>query len=339
MINSSNKLAALAPSQPTVAAGTWPRLARRGLKRPRGLWKARRRVDPTTTTTPSSSGCAPPHRSPVPRSMSAPGAPRAQSWSSWRGSETDREEDGSKERESCEEADEDDDDMTSEHSGSSKRQRRESASSSVEMWAFYVDAAEAAPLTTTMTTPLVPCAPPPILEVEVELENSSGGEEGRDGQALIQEMVTTSIAERASRARTKDEYEEWESIKGTLRRASELYDGALMLPCWFIGVDRRVLGEDLSGSITLLRAVVHECHSLLDRFPNPSAFFSQRKRSSSRRGSSSSSSSSEDPVGSSRKKNITIDRMCTCSSETADSGSDSHSSCHHHHRHRRRRHS
>jgi hypothetical protein len=115
-----------------------------------------------------------------------------------------------------------------------------------------------------------------------------------------------------------------------------------MLPRWCIGVDRRgiCLGEDLSGSISLLRAVVHECHRLLDLFPNPSAFFSQRKRRSRRRGSSSSSSSSEDTVASaSSSRNIAIDRMNTCTHETADSGSDTYSnpsSCHHHHRHRHR---
>ena len=121
--------------------------------------------------------------------------------------------------------------MTSELSGSSKRQRRESAescgNSSVEMWAFFVDAAEAPPTTTT-TTPLVPCQPPPL--IELELESASDGEEGCE-VTLIQDMVTTSIAERASRARTKDEYEEWESVKETLKRASELYDGALMDRC------------------------------------------------------------------------------------------------------------
>lgn len=120
--------------------------------------------------------------------------------------------------------------MTSELSGSSKRQRRESAescgNSSVEMWAFFVDAAEAPP--TTTTTPLVPCQPPPL--IELELESASDGEEGCE-VTLIQDMVTTSIAERASRARTKDEYEEWESVKETLKRASELYDGALMDRC------------------------------------------------------------------------------------------------------------
>jgi len=130
--------------------------------------------------------------------------------------------------------------MTSEHSGSSKRQRRESAdscgSSSVEMWAFYVDAAEAAALststtTTATTTPLLPCASPSPQQLEVE--NASCSE---DILPLIRDMVTTSIAERASQVGTKKEsyeYEEWESVKGTLRRASELYDGALLVaPGW-----------------------------------------------------------------------------------------------------------
>jgi hypothetical protein len=218
------------PPPPAVAAGTWPRLARRGLKRPRGLWKARRRVDPSST--PSSSGCAP-HGSPVPRTTTTTADTRAHSRSSWRGSETDREEEGSKERESVADDGEvdEDDEMTSEHSGSSKRQRRESAdscdSTSVEMWAFYVEAAEATPSATmTTTTPLVLCAPSPP---QLELDNASCSEERRDDLVLIQDMLTTSIAERASRVRTKDSYEysEWESVKGTLKRASELYDGAL----------------------------------------------------------------------------------------------------------------
>jgi hypothetical protein len=320
----------LAPPAPTVAAGTWPRLARRGLKRPRGLWKARRRVDPSST--PSSSGCVP-HGSPVPRTTTPTTADaRAHSRSSWRGSETDREEEGSKERESGADDGEvdEDDEMTSEHSGSSKRQRRESAdscgSTNVEMWAFYVEAAEAASsmtmTTTTTTTPLVLCAPSPP---QLELEIASCNEERREDLVLIQDMVTTSIADRTSRVRTKESYEysEWESVKGTLKRASELYDG-----------------EDLSGAISLLRAVVHECHRLLDLFPNPSAFFSQRTRRSRRRGSSSSNSGSDDAVVSaSSSRNIVIDRMHTCRNETADSGSDTYSnpsSCHHHHRHRHR---
>jgi len=179
---------------------------------------------------------------------------QSQSRSSWRGSDTDREEEGSggsKERESNDGEPDEDDDMLSEHSGSSKRQRRESADScgsSVEMWAFYVDAAEAVPsmLTTTMTSPLLPCAPPPQLELELvlELEGASCSGGGGDGQVLIQDMVTTSIAERASRARAKEEsfeYEEWEGVKGTLRRASELYDGALLRRCSCVGAYRRAI--------------------------------------------------------------------------------------------------
>lgn len=223
MISSSSMLA---PPPPTVAAGTWPRLARRGLKRPRGLWKARRRVDPSTT--PSSSGCAPHSGSPVPRTTTTTTI-RARSHSSWRGSDTDREEEGSKERTDDDgEVDEDEDDeMTSEHSGSSKRQRRESPDScgstnDVEIWAFFVEAAEAAPSSTTTltTTPVIPYAPSPQLEME----------DRRDSLVLIQDMVTTSIAERVNRARRNEEsyeYSEWESVKGTLKRASELYDGAL----------------------------------------------------------------------------------------------------------------
>ena len=202
-------------------------------------------MDPAST--PSSSGCAPHGGSPVPRTTKAPSA-RAHSQSSWRGSETDREEEGSKERESGVDDGEveEDDDMTSEHSGSSKRQRRESAdscesSSNVEMWAFYVDAAEPAlsttTSTTTTTTPLVPL-------LQMEVENTSCCEIGKEALRLIQDMVTTSIAEKGSQARTKDEsyeYSEWENVKGTLKRASELYDGASVVPCWCIGIDRRAM--------------------------------------------------------------------------------------------------
>ncbi|KAH8989459.1 hypothetical protein EDB92DRAFT_870430 [Lactarius akahatsu] len=193
------------------------------------------------------------------------------------------------------------------------------------MWAFYVDAAEAAPSTATIT-PCIPCAPPPQLVLETE--NAGRCEVGRDAQVLIQDMVTTSLAERASPSQLKEDsygYEEWEGVKGTLRRASELYDG-----------------EDLSGSITLLRAVVHECHRLHNQFPDPSVFLAQTQ---TRRRRGRSSSSSEDAVASSSSssRNLTIDRMYTCTNETVDSDSDSPSnpsSCrhhchHHHHRHSR----
>ena len=111
--------------------------------------------------------------------------------------------------------------------------------------------------------------------------------------------------------------------------------------CFLVGASVLIavlcLGEDWAGSITLLRAVVHECHRLLNLFPNPSTFFTQhRTRPSRRRGSSSSYSGSEASAPSS-SRNIAIDRMCTCTNETVDSGSDSYSNpCHHHHHHRHR---
>ncbi|KAH9043993.1 hypothetical protein EDB84DRAFT_1266382 [Lactarius hengduanensis] len=82
------------------------------------------------------------------------------------------------------------------------------------------------------------------------------------------------------------------------------------------------LGEDLSGSITLLRAVVHECHRLRNQFPDPSVFLAQTQTSRSR---GSSSSSPEDAVASSSSssRNLTIDRKYTCTNETVDSDSDS----------------
>ncbi|KAI9440878.1 hypothetical protein H4582DRAFT_1811523, partial [Lactarius indigo] len=95
-------------------------------------------------------------------------------------------------------------------------------------------------------------------------------------------------------------YEEWESVKGTLRRASELYDG-----------------EDLSGSITLLRAVIHECHRLRHQFPDPSAFLAQTQ-TRSRRGSSSLSFGRRDS-----------------DSDSSPSPSSCHHHRHHHHRHPR----
>ncbi|KAF8470284.1 hypothetical protein DFH94DRAFT_637821 [Russula ochroleuca] len=86
-------------------------------------------------------------------------------------------------------------------------------------------------------------------------------------------MVTTSIAERAPSGATKEtyEYSDWEEIKEMLSWASELCDR-----------------DDLAGSIPILRAVIHECHRFLVRFPDPSLFFSRplpqglrRERSSS----------------------------------------------------------
>jgi hypothetical protein len=48
----------------------------------------------------------------------------------------------------------------------------------------------------------------------------------RGQAALISNMVTTSVAESALRAKETFEYNDWEEIKETLNRASELCDRA-----------------------------------------------------------------------------------------------------------------
>ncbi|KAI0249667.1 hypothetical protein BJV78DRAFT_1129183 [Lactifluus subvellereus] len=84
---------------------------------------------------------------------------------------------------------------------------------------------------------------------------------------LISDMITTSIAESASSCKDTYELKDWEELQETLARASGLYND-----------------DDLLGSISLLRAVIHECHRFLRRFPDPSQFFSrpvpQRERDS-----------------------------------------------------------
>ncbi|KAH9958834.1 hypothetical protein BC827DRAFT_541589 [Russula dissimulans] len=253
MINSPTALATLAPPSPAAGAGgTWPRLPRRGLKRPRGLWKARRQPDPTTTT--SSLRVAQHHQL-----LQTPGGSRGdtKSSSSGRGSDTDREMDG----ESGGELEEDGDDM-SQDSGSSKRQRRDSGSSgSVELWAgavYYLDAEASLGMAAPAETPPAPSVVvggvlPPGTNMNDDAVRSRS-------RTLISDMVTTSIAEGVapSRAAAKEsyEYKDWEGIKETLTRASELCEG-----------------DDPLGSIPLLRAVIHECHRFLLRFPDPSDFF------------------------------------------------------------------
>jgi len=109
MINSSTVLAALAPPSPT-AGTTWPRLPRRGVKRPRGLWKARRRLDSASSLTQH-------------QMLQTAGGGCSKSCSSGRGSDTDRDVDES--------GGEMDDDDISQDSSSSKRQRRDSGRGSV----------------------------------------------------------------------------------------------------------------------------------------------------------------------------------------------------------------
>lgn len=202
MVNSSAMLAALAPSSPSLMAN-WPRLPRRGLKRPRGLWKARRRLDPATassyqlTQAPEGGG----------------GGGGATSSSSGRGSDTEHDEE---ERDVDESGDEDCDEM-SQGSSSSKRQRRDSGSSSsvMELWAAgaavqYVEADSDMPASSGVSPP--------------EDNNSNGKRAAVVRAPLISDMVTTSIAESASSCKETCELKDWEELQETLARASELYD-------------------------------------------------------------------------------------------------------------------
>ncbi|KAI0285639.1 hypothetical protein BC826DRAFT_1109210 [Russula brevipes] len=239
MINSSTVLAALAPPSPT-AGTTWPRLPRRGVKRPRGLWKARRRLDSASSLTQH-------------QMLQTAGGGCSKSCSSGRGSDTDRDVDES--------GGEMDDDDISQDSSSSKRQRRDSGrgsvsgtsssnNSSVELWAICVDADAD-----------VRTSPPAPSYGGVAPENTSSSDTDTVRAPLISNMITTSIAENASSGgggKVTYEYGDWEEIRETLTRASELCDR-----------------EDPSGSMPLLRAVIHECHRFLVRFPDPSLFFSR----------------------------------------------------------------
>jgi hypothetical protein len=267
MFNSPSVLAALAPPSPATAAtpgGTWPpRVPRRGLKRPRGLWKARRRLDPATTATASS---LTQHQHQLSRT---PGSGGAKSSCSGRGSDTDREMEescGEGEGEEEEEEGEDDGDDMSQNSNSSKRQRRDSGSGRssssnihinnsnsnnngnyttngmpMELWTVYVDSESDVGLplalggvadTACHGTPLP--LPIPLPGDNADTANSTK----RRAASLISNMVTTSIAERVpvpgsgsgsgSAITTKEtfEYKDWEEIKETLACASELCDRA-----------------------------------------------------------------------------------------------------------------
>src|SRR6267378_1381715 len=109
----------LVPPSPAAApGGTWPWVPRRGLKRPRGLWKARRRLDPATANASSLTQ----HQHQL---LHTPGSRGAKSISSGRDSDTDREMEescGEGEGEEGEEGEEDDGDDISQNSNSSKRQ-------------------------------------------------------------------------------------------------------------------------------------------------------------------------------------------------------------------------
>ena len=270
MINSPTLLAALAPAPPSPPAGNtaWPRLPRRSLKRPRGLWKARRRLDAST---------APSQQHQL---LQTPTTTAASS--SGRGSDTDREYDSEREmtmmmmteesggeggsREEDDEEEEEDD--TSQNSGSSKRQRRDSRSTgscgSVELlWAaVYVDpnltlspstntnssltvdghaahevAAESRPATGRSSGSGAAGGASPAA-ISDDADDDAAACLGRAAMrttpaAVISKMITTSIAESVSREAEKKEtfeYEDWEEIKETLTRASELCDRTCLLP-------------------------------------------------------------------------------------------------------------
>ena len=249
MINSPSVLAALAPPTPaTPTAITWPRVPRRGLKRPRGLWKARRRLDPATAAT-ASSLTQDRHQL-----SQTPGSGGAKSSSSGRGSDTDREMESCGEGEDEEEADDDGDDM-SQNSNSSKRQRRDSGGGSstgsstdinkvysnsipMDLWTAHVDSETNVGVDTRdrMASSCRSGGHGTPLPLPGDNDHDSDTATRRTA-ALNPSMVTTSIAERApSGATTKEtyEYSDWEEIKEMLAWASELCDRAWL--CYFMPV-------------------------------------------------------------------------------------------------------
>ena len=268
MFDSTSVLTALAPPSPASAAasgGTWPpRVPRRGLKRPRGLWKARRRLDPATTANASS---LTQHQHQL---LHTPRSGGAKSSCSGRGSDTDREME-----ESCgeaegdeEEGEEEDGDDMSQNSNSSKRQRRDSGSGRssssnvyinnnnknyttngvpMELWTVFIDSE------TDFGLPLalggVGHGTPLPLALPLPGDNPDTASATRQRAAsLISNMVTTSIAERAPgsggamTATTKEafEYKDWEEMKETLACASELCDRA----CFYCSYARLIAVRD-----------------------------------------------------------------------------------------------
>src|SRR6266851_2351570 len=271
MINSPTVLAALAPAPPSpTAGGTWQRLPRRGLKRPRGLWKARRRLD------------TPPSHSSQHQLLQTTAS------SSRRGSDTDREEEDEREmteasgsgegRERWEageddeedghgagDEDEDEQDYMSQDSGSSKRQRRDSRSGSCGsaelLWAaVYANPTSPSPTwkwsvsphpgadADALDAPDAAGAGSAETDADADADARSRPASGRGARAggavpaingdairgqaaLISNMVTTSVAESAPRAKETFEYNDWEEIKETLTRASGLCDRACRFFC------------------------------------------------------------------------------------------------------------
>jgi hypothetical protein len=311
MVNSSTLMATLAPPSPgSTLVGTWPRLPRRNLKRPRGLWKARRRLEPTATVSSSS---------PAPSSSYQQQTSGRASCSSARGSDTDREEEmmmmtmammdeSGDDYGNCndeDEEDEEDDDMSqgSSRSSSSKRQRCDSGSGHIllterqQLWTSDLDnnnndhTPASSPLSSSgVVVVLLDEKKKKKVGHDVGVRSSEPPRRPRPRRTrppMISNMITTSIAENATcSSKGTFEVKDWEELKETLARASELYDRACS-PFYrrVVVADRQRSGEDMLGSITLLRAVIHECRRFLCRFPDPTVFFThwQRDRSSSPR--------------------------------------------------------
>ncbi len=245
MINSPTVLAALAPAPPSpTAGGTWQRLPRRGLKRPRGLWKARRRLD------------TPPSHSSQHQLLQTTAS------SSRRGSDTDREEEDEREmteasgsgegRERWEageddeedghgagDEDEDEQDYMSQDSGSSKRQRRDSRSGSCGsaelLWAaVYANPTSPSPTWKWSVSPH-PGADADALDAAPDAAGAGSAptDADTDADTDARSRPASGRGARAGGARAKEtfEYNDWEEIKETLTRASGLCDRACRFFC------------------------------------------------------------------------------------------------------------
>lgn len=248
---------------------------------------------------------------------------------------------GEGEGEEEEEGEEEDGDDMSQNSNSSKRQRRDSGSGRssscnihinnrnyntngmpMELWTVYVDSETDVGLPLALGgVPDTACHGTPLpLALPLPGDNTNTATTARQRTAsLISNMVTTSIAERApscsgsggATTTTKErfEYKDWEEMKETLACASELCDRGLC-PSYRRDVKIDIIiGDDPSGSIHLLRALIHQSHRFLLRFPDPSLFFSRpaSQPSHSERSSSPDSVLMYEPTSSRRRRSITPD--------------------------------
>lgn len=240
---------------------------------------------------------------------------------------------------SREEDDEEEEDDSSQNSGSSKRQRRDSRStgscgSAELLWAaVYVDPnLTLSPSTNTNSSLTVdghdahaqlaagsrPAsgrgassgsgaggASPAAISDDADDDAAACLGRAMTPAAVISKMITTSIAESVSREAEKKEtfeYNDWEEIKETLTRASDLCDR-----------------DDPTAALPLLRALIHECHRFLVRFPDPSLFFSRPVSQRRRDGSDSPDSVEERPWHESRwPRRPSGSRMSTSPSSSSD---------------------